>query len=425
MDDGHNNNHGDASDVFNEPHGHAEALDHDAIVEEAINDAGLIPPLPPTPRTPGQLPQQDHTADHTIQFAHSLKTRQPPSTTITSFDAATLTSKCSRTSPQYDPTIDPSILGSALFCKDEIWISKEVLFDALSTFASLMGCKAVKSRDVIKLKSRNPNLSVSDDTFYLKLRALHNEKKSPATPKDPNKSIPKARPVWEREVQIREVSTILPDASLKRPAEEELHNPSTGFAYTLKKVDGLSNIIIGFDDKTFVERCSRYISTSDGEDVLNPHYQEMDMDAMAMELFKQNDVWISRDVLYHALSAFASIFGFKVVKTRNMLVCKRYGSDNGNRNWSAGPWKVGCPFGLALKALHTERKMTENPKDPEKATVPKCRPVWEREVLIKEANCLHGGGCRPGEERALVVKKAPKVRLALAATGGCRCFCCS
>ena len=89
-------------------------------------------------------------------------------------------------------------------------------------------------------------------------------------------------------------------------------------------------------------------------------------------------------------------------------MCKRYGSDNGNRNWSAGPWKVGCSFAISLKALHTEKKMSENPKDPQKGSMPKCRPVWEREVLIKDANVVHGGGCKPGEERIAVVKKPPK-----------------
>lgn len=93
---------------------------------------------------------------------------------------------------------------------------------------------------------------------------------------------------------------------------------------------------------------------------------------------------------------------------RNQIVCKRYGSDNGNRNWSAGPWKVGCSFAISLKALHTEKKMSENPKDPQKGSMPKCRPVWEREVLIKDANVVHGGGCKPGEERIAVVKKPPK-----------------
>jgi hypothetical protein len=388
--------HNDHDDVHDLP----DALDHDAIVDEAIDET-IIPSIPPLP--PSDPALDDH-LNPTVHFARSLKLTQPPSATILSFDADAFTSKCNRTSPYHDRCIDFSVLAAELFVKNEIWLSKEVLFDTLSLFAATIGCKAVKSRDIIKLKSRNPNVK-DDEGFYVKLRALHNEKKPAASPKDPSKSIAKARPVWEREVQIREVSCIIPESG-KRSAEGEPYDHSTSFAYALKKVDGLSMIIVGFDEKTFEKHCCRLLPDEEP----NPHYDEgLDMDSMAAELFKQNDVWISRDVLYHALSAFATVYGFKVVKTRNMLVCKRYGSDNGNRNWSAGPWKVGCPFSISLKALHTERRATENPKDPGKNLGPKCRPVWEREVLIKEANCTHGGGCRPGEERVVVAKKTPKV----------------
>jgi hypothetical protein len=374
---------------------HDESLVDDALVDEAIQ-ASLIPPLPPH----NQAAVDD---DHpTILLASSLKRLQASSTTILSLDTETLTSKLSHTSPTYDPSIDPTLLASHLFQKDELWHSKEALFTALSSFAALVGCKAVKSRDVIKLKSRNPN--ITDEGFYVKLRAVHTEKK----PNDDSdgSGVAKARPVWEKEVQIREVSLILP--SLKRGAEDEaIDCISTSFAYSLKKLDGLSNTIVGFDEKTFESKCCRFLPN----ELPNPEYDaRLEMDLLAKELFKQNDIWINRDVLYHALSCFSSAFGFKVVKTRNMLVCKRYGSDNGNRNWSAGPWKVGCPFSISLKALHTERKMTESPKDPERSNLAKCRPVWEREVLIKEANCLHGGGCRPGEERVVVVKRPAKVR---------------
>ena len=248
----------------------------------------------------------------------------------------------------------------------------------------------------------------------MKLRALHNEKKCPSVPKDPARSVAKARPNWEKEVQIREVETSLP--SNKRGAEEMSGDdggqncPSAAFASELKRIDGASMIIVGFDERTFERRCREFLPDDGvGTATPNPDYDPaLNMDRLASALFRTNDVWISRDVLYHALSSFASVYGFKVVKTRNQIVCKRYGTDNGNRNWTAGPWKVGCPFAISLKALHTERRMTENPKDPERSIAPKCRPVWEREVLIKEANVLHGGGCRPGEERVVVAKKAPK-----------------
>ena len=257
----------------------------------------------------------------------------------------------------------------------------------------------------------------------MKLRALHNEKKIPNVPKDPMRSVAKARPVWEREVQIREVETCLPMATnrnKKRGMEGDVSVqdcPEMVLAMELKRLDTSSMIIVGFDEALLERKCREFLPEEGGGNsggdggrtTPNPHHDPtLDMDRLASALFQTNDVWISRDVLYHALSSFASIYGFKVVKTRNQIVCKRYGTDNGNRNWTAGPWKVGCPFSLSLKALHTERRMTENPKDPEKSIAPKCRPVWEREVLIKEAHVLHGGGCRPGEERVVVMKKAPK-----------------
>ena len=389
-------------DIDQVSHGHHEI--------EAVNEAidALSPSIPSDP----DLEDLHH--NQAALFARSLKLTQPSTSTILSFDINAFTSKCSRVSPAYDPYIDMSIVAQELFVKDEVWTSKEVLFDCLSAYADSIGYKAVKSRDLIRLKSRNPTVK-DDDGFYIKLRALHNEKKPAASPKDPAKSVAKARPVWEKEVQIREVSTILPlgiaEGGTKRAAEEELVTcPSTSFAYSLKKLDGLSLTIVGFDEKSLVEKCSRTVIEEDGLERHNPEFDErLEMDLMATELFKQGEVWISRDILYHALSSFGAVFGFKVVKTRNMLCCKRYGSDNGNRNWSQGPWKVECPFSLSLKALHTERRLTENPKDPEKNLAPKCRPIWEREVLIKEANVVHGGGCKPGMERAVaVVKKPPK-----------------
>ncbi|KAL7485551.1 hypothetical protein ACHAW6_011146 [Cyclotella cf. meneghiniana] len=396
---------------------HDHDLDQDAIdaalVDEAIDDS-LIPSIPALPPPLESEAEEPPTQNPTILFGRSLKLLDHATFAVLSFDDSAFQSKCSRTSPYYDPTLDPSLLASTLFVQDEVWASKELLFDTLSTFADSVGCKAVKSRDLIRVKSRNPNVK-DEEGFYVKLRALHNEKKPAASPKDPTKSVPKARPVWEREVQIREVSCVLPvgmrTAGVKRLADEELC-PSTAFANSLKKLDGLSMTIVGFDEKALLEKCCRTLPPDDDDAASlrpNPEFdQRLDMDLMAKELFKRDDVWISRDMLYHALSCFGAVFGFKVVKTRNMLCCKRYGSDNGNRNWSQGPWKVECPFSISLKALHTERRLTENPKDPEKNLGPKCRPIWEREVLIKEANCIHGGGCRPGAERALAAKKSPK-----------------
>ena len=332
-----------------------DSLENHAIAdEEAINDAlASIPPLPSTEDAADQQQQVQVVPANNIppsaglsikDFARSLKVTDDASTTIRSFDNEAFLSKCNRSSIHYDPTIHITELASELFVKNEVWNSKDLLFDALTSFASVVGCKSIRSRDVIKLKSRIPNVVTNmttsssssstadrDEGFYVKLRALHNEKKSPATPRDPRKSVAKARPVWEKEVQIREVRTVLPQALLKRKAHEMMTDdnddndvvdncPSTVFARALKRMDGVTMIIMGFDEKTFEDKCMPYVvssSSSEGMEVRNPNHDDRyDMDLMARELFKQNDVWVNRDVLFHALSCFASVFGFKVVKSR-------------------------------------------------------------------------------------------------------------
>lgn len=324
------------------------------VADAAINDTSLASIPPPPSESPvdaaaeqeQQVPAAANNNDDTAKqssspaiiietisikdFARSLKltSDDPPSATVRSFDNESFLSKCNRSSHRYDPSIHLATLASELFVKHQVWHSKDVLFDALSSFASVVGCKTIRSRDVIKLKSRHP--AAADDNemgLYVKLRALHNEKKSAAAPKDPRRSVPKARPVWEREVQIREVRTVLPVDSLKRKAyememtaEDDLC-PSAVFARGLKRMDGVNMMIVGFDEKTFEDKCMPFVvSSSDGTEVCNPNRDDRyDMDLMAGELFKRNDVWVNRDVLFHALSAFATVFGFKVVKSRYVI----------------------------------------------------------------------------------------------------------
>jgi len=131
-------------------------------------------------------------------------------------------------------------------------------------------------------------------------------------------------------------------------------------------------------------------------DEYNP---ELNLNIIAKELFKFQELWKNRGLLLESLINFGRIQGFKPIIKRNTIQCSRSGVKDYKRCFHNGPLKVDCPFVLKLKAVYNYKSMPDNPTPNSK---PRTRPDYDRETFVKEGNYEHGGGCSPSAKNLMM-----------------------
>ena len=139
----------------------------------------------------------------------------------------------------------------------------------------------------------------------------------------------------------------------------------------------------------------------------SPSYDaSIDFDEVARELFKQGEVWASRDNhVFRAVEDLSALHGFYPKKEKETISCNREGkSDDASRNFIAGQLGGDCPFHLTLKPLSKQSY-----KATEAASKWSYRKLWDGPVQIASCNCEHGGLCRPSRQnRAMTASRAGK-----------------
>ena len=137
---------------------------------------------------------------------------------VTGFDFYLLKKTCLKSSPDYDTRIDMNELTRILFCPNQWWQNRKVLFDAVFAVGGCCGFKPSKNRNTIhcnrlgqKVYRRNYNNSGLhvNCTFILYLKTLFKIPNRVTNPSDPNNNRNnrvKAVDDWSRETCVLEES---------------------------------------------------------------------------------------------------------------------------------------------------------------------------------------------------------------------------
>ena len=150
------------------------------------------------------------------------------------------------------------------------------------------------------------------------------------------------------------------------------------------------NMVVGFNKVKFLDKCS---CTSPNRD------RTLCFDAIAAELFKEGEIWHSRNLLKDAMDTLASLHGWVVRLNRSSIQCNRYGTDATSRNFASGPLQVGCTFRIQLTALVKNKSLKEAEGTNRAKWV--FTDNWDGPVQVKNANCTHGRMCTPGTQNRI------------------------
>ena len=179
---------------------------------------------------------------------------------------------------------------------------------------------------------------------------------------------------------------------------------STLFARSLKKYQDTTfgpnndtrSIVVAFDEDLCNHTCSK--------DSVDYNPNKCNYDEIMSELFKEGEVWLSRDLIHKAMGSIAGNHGWECSKTRTDIVCNRYGhSRSSARDFSAGELQANCTLIIKLKALVREKYFpaSQSNKDQKK---PSWRFFWDQPVQISKGTCtLHGGQCQPCRQNRVAV----------------------
>ena len=119
-------------------------------------------------------------------------------------------------------------------------------------------------------------------------------------------------------------------------------------------------------------------------------------------LFPENSTWFRKDILKEQLTLYATKHNFTITcKGDNKILCTRAAADDyqiskkkgKDRDFTTGPMKVGCTFGLKLKAME-QTSPKETVKNKRRRGNFKTGPVQ-----IKSFNYSHSNGCNPCPEQ--------------------------
>ena len=131
--------------------------------------------------------------------------------------------------------------------------------------------------------------------------------------------------------------------------QEESTSKEERLAAQLKEVDE-DLVIIAFNDTLLRRKC---LASSE-------HYDEsIDLSALIEAIFRPNEWWATRDLMYEALKKCGLVQGFTPKILSNTFRCNRSGEKEYKRtNYSAGKLQVGCPF--LFQGLHGASMSEQN-----------------------------------------------------------------
>lgn len=140
----------------------------------------------------------------------------------------------------------------------------------------------------------------------------------------------------------------------------------------------------------------------------SPDYDpQLDLNIIFKELFKCNEKWADRSLIYKSMELFGKVQGWKPKLTNGgtAIACNRIGQKDYKRDYSAGALKQGCTLILKVSAEYSIKKATKKPKDNTKEAKMKSRPDFSRATYIREGIYDHGGGCRPSSQNLVAVNE--------------------
>lgn len=195
------------------------------------------------------------------------------------------------------------------------------------------------------------------------------------------------------------VDTMSSESATAQPPSE-----SALFARSLKKYQNttfgpkneIRNVIVEFDEQLFNRTCA---TASPDYDLNKCNYDEI----MA-ELFKEGEVWLSRELILQVMELIAGRHGWTPAINRDTIICNRYGhSRRGARDFSTGELQANCSLIIKLKALVKERYFPPS-QGTKVQRKPSYKPDWNQPVQILQGTCtIHGGQCQPGRENRVAV----------------------
>ena len=176
---------------------------------------------------------------------------------------------------------------------------------------------------------------------------------------------------------------------------------SSKFAHSLKsygnvnyrpnpdnKISASIRCVIEFDKKSFQSKCNPVSSDFDSS---------IDLNVVASELFKIDEVWATRDDLLHStISEHSKLHGYNITKDSTTIYCNRHGKSTTKRQYVEGDLKCGCPFMVKMKPLS---KTNYKSKPTSKQWSYKSN--WNAPVIITHAVCVHGENCVPGRQNRI------------------------
>ena len=201
--------------------------------------------------------------------------------------------------------------------------------------------------------------------------------------------------------------------ALAKDDSTECRCPSTAFAHSLKTfawVEYKPQItksqvasvwaVTSFDLDRYYEKCKK--SSPDFDSTI-------DLEKVAVELFKPNEVWASRDLAYIALEAQSKCHGFTAHKKQNYMGCNRFGKpkeqDKG-RSYAAGALLANCTMRMYMRPLSKERyKATVNAKKWS------YRGIWTSPIELTQVCAKHGGDCVPSAQNRVATQQRAGRRL--------------
>jgi len=96
-----------------------------------------------------------------------------------------------------------------------------------------------------------------------------------------------------------------------------------------------AEMVVGFDKEKFKNTCL----AGKNSPTYNPSL--CNFDAIANELFKADEKWESRDLLYDAFKCLGKLHGWIPALQQKQMSCNRFGKNSTSRDYVGGTLKVG------------------------------------------------------------------------------------
>ena len=259
---------------------------------------------------------------------------------------------------------EDAVSAEDLFKKGDKWKDLSLIWAAVRFYAFKNGFKVSRTSSSLQcsgVKSKNC-------TFRIGLKSTKNVKKLESGGFN-------HRPCWDQGVPVIITNACCKHNGTCQPVQPfDTNNivirdiPKNDMGYTVA-----NGIILDFDYSTL---------SFTGEDATPAH-----------SLFKVGDKWRDRALLRKALDCYAAQVGFQIITGLNCsLQCSRFGIARTVQTYYSdlGTLKAGCTFKIGMKSTDYMNG----------------RPCWHDgiNVIITQACCNHGGGCRPSPQMQAMVR---------------------